>query len=52
MIKGSEIRHTDHPIDSIFLKRWSPRAMSGESISTEEMLTLFDAARCEGRFFL
>ncbi len=45
MIKGSEIRHADHPIDSIFLDRWSPRAMSGETITNEELLTLLEAAR-------
>ena len=45
MIKGSEIRHADHPIDSIFLDRWSPRAMSGEDIPNEELQTLFEATR-------
>src|SRR5579883_1807658 len=45
MIKGSEIRHADHPIDPLFLDRWSPRAMSGEALSAEELLTLFEAAR-------
>ena len=38
-------RTTDYPIDDIFLKRYSPRAMSGETISKEELMTLFDAAR-------
>ncbi|OGT97292.1 MAG: nitroreductase [Geobacteraceae bacterium GWB2_52_12] len=45
MIKGSDIRHAEHPIDQIFLDRWSPRAMSGEDIPLEELLTLFEAAR-------
>ena len=45
MIKGSEARHADHPIDRIFLDRWSPRAMSGGDIPREELLTLFEAAR-------
>ena len=27
------------------MERWSPRAMSGEEISNEELLTLFEAAR-------
>ncbi|MFZ2949053.1 MAG: nitroreductase family protein [Desulfuromonadaceae bacterium] len=45
MIKGSEIRHADHPVDNIFLDRWSPRAMSGEQIPAEELMTLFEAAR-------
>ncbi len=45
MIKGSEKRKADHPIEQMFLDRWSPRAMSGESITQEELLTLFEAAR-------
>ncbi|HEY8186827.1 MAG TPA: nitroreductase family protein [Pyrinomonadaceae bacterium] len=45
MIKGSEKRKTDHPIDNIFLDRWSPRAMTGESLSEEELMVLFEAAR-------
>ncbi len=38
-------RQSDHPIESLFLKRWSPRAMSGEAISKEELNSLFEAAR-------
>lgn len=45
MIRGSQIRQADHPIESIFVDRWSPRAMSGDEISNEELLTLFEAAR-------
>ncbi len=45
MIKGSETRKAGHPIDSLFLDRWSPRAMSGEEIPEEELLILFEAAR-------
>ena len=45
MIKGSEKRTADYPIDSLFLDRWSPRAMSGEPIPDEELFTLFEAAR-------
>jgi nitroreductase len=45
MTKGSDVRTADHPIDSLFLDRWSPRAMSGESIDERELLTLFEAAR-------
>src|SRR5258706_14088069 len=43
--KGDEIRKADHPIESIFVRRWSPRSMSGEAISEQEMLRLFEAAR-------
>ncbi len=45
MIKGSEARKACYPIDWLFLDRWSPRAMSGEEIAEEELLTLFEAAR-------
>ena len=45
MIKGSDKRQADHPIDPLFLDRWSPRAMSGEEIAKEELLVLFEAAR-------
>ncbi len=45
MIKGSEIRKADHPIDKLFLDRWSPRAMSGEEIAEEDLMILFEAAR-------
>src|SRR4030088_2645180 len=45
MTKGSERRKADHVIDSLFLDRWSPRSMSGEEISEEDLLTLFEAAR-------
>src|ERR1043166_1427054 len=38
-------RTADHSIEPLFLRRWSPRAMSGEPITEEEMLTLFEAAR-------
>lgn len=39
------VRKADHPIESIFLRRWSPRAMSGEALKDEELLRLFEAAR-------
>ena len=45
MIKGSETRKADHPIETLLLDRWSPRAMSGESISPGELKRLFEAAR-------
>src|SRR5687768_11066759 len=45
MIKGSEKRKADHPIDKLFLDRWSPRAMSGEPVPHEELMILFEAAR-------
>ncbi len=45
MIKGSEIRKADYPIEPILLDRWSPRAMSGEEIPPDELIRLFEAAR-------
>jgi len=45
MLDGSERRKADHPVDELFLDRWSPRALSGEPVSEEDLLTLFEAAR-------
>jgi nitroreductase len=45
MVKGSERRRADHPVEELFLDRWSPRAMSGEEIPEADLLTLFEAAR-------
>ncbi|MDQ3743048.1 MAG: nitroreductase family protein [Acidobacteriota bacterium] len=45
MIKGSEQREADYPVDKLFLDRWSPRAMSGEEMAEDELMTLFEAAR-------
>ncbi len=38
-------RTPDFPIDPIFTARWSPRAMSGEPVTAEELQSLFEAAR-------
>ena len=45
MIKGGQTRKADHPIESLLLDRWSPRAMSGEEISPGDLMRLFEAAR-------
>jgi len=45
IVKGSAARQAEHPIASLFVDRWSPRAMSGEAVSTAELMTLFEAAR-------
>lgn len=45
LFKVEHHRKTDRPIESIFVQRWSPRAMSGEPLSETEILTLFEAAR-------
>lgn len=41
----SNSRSADHPIDPIFLERWSPRAFTGENISEQELMTMLEAAR-------
>ncbi|HIG92691.1 MAG: nitroreductase [archaeon GW2011_AR9] len=38
-------RKVDYPVDKLFPNRWSPRALSGEPITDEELFTLFEAAR-------
>ncbi len=38
-------RHPEHPIDPIFLARWSPRAFAPDAITDAELLGLFEAAR-------
>jgi nitroreductase len=38
-------RQADHPIEPMFLERWSPRAFDGSVISDEDLLTIFEAAR-------
>jgi nitroreductase len=45
MINALEYRTADHAIETLFVARWSPRAMSGEPISDDQMLRLFEAAR-------
>jgi nitroreductase len=45
MINALEHRSPDHPIETLFVARWSPRAMSGEQLTDAELKTLFEAAR-------
>ena len=44
-INASESRRAGHPVEEIFIDRWSPRAMSGEGLEEAELKTLFEAAR-------
>ncbi|MGI4982929.1 MAG: nitroreductase family protein [Janthinobacterium lividum] len=37
-------RRPTHPVDPLFIERWSPRAFGPESISETDLMTLFDAA--------
>lgn len=41
----STTRAATYPIDPLFLRRWSPRAFTGEPIGEPELLALFEAAR-------
>ena len=45
MIEAKNVRKAEYPVDDIFINRWSPRAMSGDAISREELMSLFEAAR-------
>jgi len=38
-------RTSAHPVDRLFLERWSPRAFGAEEIPVAELMTLFEAAR-------
>lgn len=40
-----EYRRAEHDILDLFLKRWSPRAMTGEAVPQATLLRLFEAAR-------
>jgi nitroreductase len=39
------VRQSDHPIDPIFLERWSPRAFDRSDMPDEDLHRLFEAAR-------
>ena len=39
------MRQPEYPIEPLILNRWSSRAMSGESLTDEELMPLFEAAR-------
>lgn len=41
----SKYRKVKHKIHPLILNRWSPRVMSGEEITDEELCSLFEAAR-------
>jgi nitroreductase len=40
-----QIRKIEKNINPLFVNRWSPRAMSGEEISHDDLMGLFEAAR-------
>jgi nitroreductase len=38
-------RRAEHPIDPLFLERWSPRAFDGSEVPDRDLETMFEAAR-------
>jgi nitroreductase len=38
-------RLSDYPVSDMIISRWSPRAMNAETITDEELYSLFEAAR-------
>ncbi len=44
-IDAHQHRHADHPVHDLFVRRWSPRAMSGQPLTEDEIHRLFEAAR-------
>lgn len=45
MINALEHRKPDHPIEKLFVARWSPRAMTGQPLSEADIHKLFEAGR-------
>lgn len=43
--EGLRNRDAEYPIDTLFLNRWSPRSMTGETIPEQELMSLFESAR-------
>lgn len=41
----SQFRKAEFPVEHMIISRWSPRAMSGEPITHQELMSLFEAAR-------
>jgi nitroreductase len=39
------VRSSTYKINPVILNRWSPRSMTGEQLSYEELMSLFEAAR-------
>lgn len=44
-INLNDFRKPEHEINPLILKRWSPRALSGEALREEELLSLLEAAK-------
>ena len=42
---SANTRTADYPIDPMFLERWSPRSLTGDSIEEVNLMTMLEAAR-------
>lgn len=45
VLEKTERRTPEYEAEPFFVNRWSPRAMSGEQVTDEELMTLFEAAK-------
>jgi len=43
--QGAKARASEYPVNDFIKGRWSPRAMTGEAITKNELFSLFEAAR-------
>jgi nitroreductase len=43
--QSGSVRKSDYPINPLILNRWSPRSMTGETLSDDDIMSLFEAAR-------
>jgi nitroreductase len=43
--KNKIVRKSNYPVTNLILQRWSARAMSGEKIAENQLMSLFEAAR-------
>jgi nitroreductase len=44
MMTSTNSRQSEHPVDPMFLERWSPRAFDGHPMPKDDLLTILDAA--------
>ena len=45
LFDATQVRTPDHPVEPLFIHRWSPRAMSGQPLTEPDLMRLFEAAR-------
>ena len=43
--ENESTRKSNYPINPLILNRWSPRAMTGEALNDDDIMSLFEAAR-------